>query len=338
VVSGECQFHPDRALLVEACPEISLFGLALQRNHFNESIGLVLAQGHPIEHLNLVKSMFPVAANQKTRFQHSTAHPRVLQILRALTSQGASTRRRPSIGALRAVRIASAPVDWRCCIAAATPLFLGILTAAAENHDWISTWTASSQPIWGADFVAPLNIPRSLRDQTVRQIATVTVGGKQVRLVLSNEYGSQPLHIGAAHVAIAGSGATIVPGSDRLVTFSGQPSVTIPPGAPVISDPVELTVPALGSLAVSLYFPEQTPLTTFHWEGVQTAYISPEGNFCGDETLKTDSTIKSRLFISGIMVESDPDARAIVTFGDSITAGYKAMADSIDLKLLTSKP
>lgn len=232
------------------------------------------------------------------------------------------------VAVLRALRIASASADLRCCIAAATALFLGVLSATAEDRDWISTWTASSQPVWGADFVVPLNIPRSLRNQTVRQIVTVGLGGKLVRLVLSNEYGSQPLQVGAAHVAIADSGSAIAPGSDRVVTFGGQTSVTIPPGAPVISDPVDLTVPPFVSLAVSLYFPEQTPLTTFHWEGVETAYISPEGNFCGDETLKTDSTIKSRLFLSGIMVESDPHARAIVTFGDSITDGAASTPDA----------
>src|SRR5271166_5171806 len=86
------------------------------------------------------------------------------------------------------------------------------------------------------------------------------------------------------------------------LTFDGHSSVTIPPGAPVISDPVDLTVAPLSNLAVSLFLPDQTPLTTFHWEGVQTAYISPEGNFAGDAM--ADSTIKARLFLSGIMVDA----------------------------------
>jgi hypothetical protein len=96
----------------------------------------------------------------------------------------------------------------------------------------------------------------------VRQIAGVSIGGNRVRVVLSNEYGSKPLVIGAAHVALAGSGATIVAGSDRALSF--------PPGAPMISDPVDLTVAPLSNVAVSLFLPDQTPLTTFHWEGVQT--------------------------------------------------------------------
>jgi lysophospholipase L1-like esterase len=198
----------------------------------------------------------------------------------------------------------------------------------ADAGDWIETWTASPQPVWDPEFFAPINIPRALRNQTVRQIAAISIGGKKVRVVLSNEYGSKPLVIGAAHIALAGSGATIVPGSDRALSFDGHPSVTIPPGAPVISDPVDLTVEPLSNVAVSLFLPEITPLTTFHWEGVQTAFISPEGNFAGDADMKADSTIKARLFLSGIMVDAPPNARAVVTFGDSITDGADSTPDA----------
>ncbi len=198
----------------------------------------------------------------------------------------------------------------------------------ADAGDWIETWTASPQPIWDPEFFAPINIPRALRNQTVRQIAAVSIGGNRVRVVLSNEYGSRPLVIGAAHVALAGSGAATVAGSDHALSFDGHPSVTIPPGAPVISDPVDLTVAPLSKVAVSLFLPEQTPLTTFHWEGVQTAYISPEGNFAGDADIKADSTIQSRLFLSGIMVDAPPNARALVTFGDSITDGATSTPDA----------
>src|SRR3984893_9387212 len=198
----------------------------------------------------------------------------------------------------------------------------------ADAGDWIETWTASPQPIWDAEFFAPINIPRALRNQTVRQIAAISIGGNRVRVVLSNEYGSKPLVIGAAHVALAGSGAAIVAGSDRALSFDGHPSVTIPPGAPVISDPVDLTVAPLSNVAVSLFLPDQTPLTTFHWEGVQTAYISPEGNFVGDADMKADSTIKARLFLSGIMVDAPPNAHAVVAFGDSITDGATSTPDA----------
>jgi lysophospholipase L1-like esterase len=214
---------------------------------------------------------------------------------------------------------------------AALALVLGPPPAQAQRSDsgdWIATWAASPQPWWDADFFAPIDVPRSLRNQTVRQIARVSLGGSRVRVELSNEYGTDPLVIGAAHVALAGDGSAIVAGSDRPLTFGGEPSVTVPPGAPILSDPVDLEVPALGSVAVSLYLPEITPTSTFHWEGVQTAYISGEGSFVGEPDFEAAETITSRIFLSEIMVDAPPDARAIVTFGDSITDGATSTVDA----------
>ncbi|MGA7903814.1 MAG: hypothetical protein WCA06_14375, partial [Terrimicrobiaceae bacterium] len=116
---------------------------------------------------------------------------------------------------------------------------------AGGNGNWIGTWSASPQPVWDADFPAPINFPRNLWNQTIRQIARASIGGKKVRVVLSNEYGSQPLLIGAARVALSDSGYAIKAESDRVLTFSGSESFTIPPGALIVSDPVELSVPPL---------------------------------------------------------------------------------------------
>ena len=197
-----------------------------------------------------------------------------------------------------------------------------------SGGEWIGTWSASPQEVWAADFFAPVAIPRSLRDQTVRQIARVSLGGSQVRVELSNEFGEHPLVIGAAHVALADKGSAIVPGSDRALTFGGSPTVTIPPGAPVLSDPVELTVPPLGNLAISVYLPEITPTATWHNEGVQTTYISGPGDLTGETDFTPAQTATSRIFLSGIMVDKARDARAIVTFGDSITDGATSTPDA----------
>jgi hypothetical protein len=70
---------------------------------------------------------------------------------------------------------------------------------AADRGGWIATWAASPQPVWDANFFAPVAIPRALRDQTIRQVARVGLGGSRVRVELSNEYGTLPLVIGAAH-------------------------------------------------------------------------------------------------------------------------------------------
>ena len=204
---------------------------------------------------------------------------------------------------------------------------VGSSVHAADDGGFIATWAASSQPVWGPDFFAPVGVPRSVRDQTIRQIGRASIGGERVRILVSNEYGKLPLDVGAAHIALAGDGSSIVPGSDRKLTFSGKDSITIPPGAPALSDPVELKVPPLGSLAVSLYFPEITPTTTWHNDAKQTGYLA-EGDATGATDLKDPQKLPSRVFLSEILVDAQPDARAIVTFGNSITDGEGSTPDA----------
>jgi lysophospholipase L1-like esterase len=213
--------------------------------------------------------------------------------------------------------------------AAALSASLIFTSVAVHADDWIGTWTASVQPVWEPDFPVPTNIPRNLWNQTVRQTVRASIGGKQVRVVFTNEYGTQPLLIGAAHVALADKGAAIVAGSDRKLTFGGKDSIEIPPGAPAISDPVALDVAPLAKLSVSLFVPRTEPTSSMHWDGHDTAYI-----VSGDQTaaadFKPDSSIVSRLYLSGVMVDTTPDARAIVTFGDSITDGDGSTVDGFD--------
>ncbi|WGF87453.1 SGNH/GDSL hydrolase family protein [Marinivivus vitaminiproducens] len=198
----------------------------------------------------------------------------------------------------------------------------------ADAERWIPTWSASPQPVWAPDFIAPVNVPRALRDQTIRQIARLSLGGSEVRIELSNEYGDEPLTIGAARVALAGEGSAILPDTDRVLTFGGRTSVTVPPGAPIVSDPVDLAIEPLGSVAVSLYLPEITPASTWHGEAVQTAYIGAAGDVTGAPEIAEATTVTSRLFLSEILVDARPGARAIVTFGDSITDGTSSTPDA----------
>src|SRR5207248_2236208 len=71
---------------------------------------------------------------------------------------------------------------------------------------------------------------------TLREIVHTSMGGSFVRVRLSNEIGTQPLVIGGGHVALSSADGSIVSESDRTPTFSGQSSITIPPGAPSLSD------------------------------------------------------------------------------------------------------
>ncbi len=226
-------------------------------------------------------------------------------------------RRARALGALAGVALLAAALAGPAAVA-----------ANADAGNWIGTWAASPQPVWEADFFAPVGIPRSLRNQTLRQVARISIGGQRLRVVLSNEYGDRPLVVGAAHVALAGEGGAIDTASDHVLTFSGASSITIPPGAPMVSDPVDLAVKPLASVAVDLYFPEISPTSTWHNEGAQTAYISAEGDFAGDGSFEPAQTIKSRIFLSEIQVDATPDARAVVTFGDSITDGAASTPDA----------
>ncbi len=215
-------------------------------------------------------------------------------------------------------------------LAGAALSYVSLLPATAQDSTkWIGTWTASPQPAWQADFPLPLGFPSNYFRSTIRQIARISIGGSKVRIILSNEYGTQPLKVGAAHVAITTDGAAIKPGSDRTLTFGGEGSIIIPPGAPAISDPVDLTVAPLSELSVSLYFPESAAATTMHWDGHQTAYVAA-GDKTGEVDLKPDSTQTQRVFLSGIMVDAAEGARAVVLFGDSITDGDGSTVDGND--------
>ncbi len=217
---------------------------------------------------------------------------------------------------------------------------LAPLPASAQNwtaDQWVGTWgTGPAGPPLPA-------ATQTYNDQTLRLIVHSSIGGKQVRIRVSNELGTTPLRIGAAHIALRQGGSSIVAGSDRPLTFSGNPAITIPPGAPVLSDPVDLDVPALSDLAVSLYLPGSVQATTIHGSAFQTNYVSLPGNFTGAATFPTDRTTTSWPFLTEVDVHA-PGASAIVALGDSITDGANTAIDTnhrwpdlLALRLQTSR-
>ncbi len=194
-------------------------------------------------------------------------------------------------------------------------------TLPAIAQSWVSTWTASPQPPRGV-------MPTSFSNQTVRQITRVSIGGSKVRIRLSNEFGTKPVLIGAASVGLVGGSADIVAGSLRPLTFGSAKSITVLPGAPVLSDPVALSVAPLSDLAVNLYLPAATDLGTVHQIGLQTGYVSAAGDFTASSEFPVVDKFTNRFFLAGVMVESASPARAVVTFGDSITDGTNSTVDA----------
>jgi lysophospholipase L1-like esterase len=145
---------------------------------------------------------------------------------------------------------------------------------------------------------------------------------------LSNAQGTAPLVIGAASVGVRTSGASVRPQSLRTLTFAGAGTISVAPGGVALTDPVALDVDALSDLAISLYVPSPQAGTTQLSLAHQTSYVSPTGNFTAAPDMATASTITTWYWLSGIEVMADRGARAVVTFGDSITEGFASTTDA----------
>jgi lysophospholipase L1-like esterase len=144
----------------------------------------------------------------------------------------------------------------------------------------------------------------------------------------SNYYGTKAVAIGEVHLALRGAGAKILPGSDRPLTFSGKANVSIPSGALVLSDPVDLKAPAAADLAVSLFMPPGAVIaSTIHYSAQQTSYVAA-GNICGAEDMPENVTISSWPYLMGVDVMEAAGFGTIVTLGDSITDGSRSTSDT----------
>jgi lysophospholipase L1-like esterase len=196
-----------------------------------------------------------------------------------------------------------------------------------KTYHWVATWAASPSPA-SPDPAQMRRRKMEFNDQTVREIVHITLGGERFRIRISNAFGAQALAIGAAHLALRGQGPAIAAGSDRPLTFGGRPAVSIPPGALVLSDPVDLTAPASADLAVSLYLAGgPTIASTLHYSAQQTSYLAA-GDTCAAPQMAGDSTVSSWPFLTGVDVMAPKAGATIVTFGDSITDGSRSTADT----------
>jgi lysophospholipase L1-like esterase len=208
-------------------------------------------------------------------------------------------------------------------------------TGATSDH-WVGTWataavSAPSQP----QPQPPGGLPsQALRfnNQTFRQFVRVSIGGGRVRVVLTNAFGTRALTIGGAHLALRGNGAAIVAGSDRALTFGGLPTATIPPAAILVSDPVNLSVPASSDVAIDLFFPGDTaaspsPLTV-HAGSRQTNYLSSPGTHLGSTELPGATPVPAWAFLARLEVVAPDRVGAIVALGDSITDGFNSTPDT----------
>lgn len=206
--------------------------------------------------------------------------------------------------------------------------FLACALPGAEATHWVATWAASPS-IQNPDPAAMRTRKLEFINQTVREIVHTSIGGDTVRIKLSNVFGMQPVIVASTHIALSSpaTAGNITAGSDRALTFSGKPTVSILPGALVLSDPVKLAVPVLGDLAVSLYFSDTTMTTTLHYSAQQNSYVAA-GDATSAETLTDPQAVTSWAFLTAVDVLAPEATGLIVAYGDSITDGARSAMDA----------
>jgi lysophospholipase L1-like esterase len=188
--------------------------------------------------------------------------------------------------------------------------------AVAAEDCWISTWASAQQ------LTEPRNLPPApgLSNNTLRQVIRVTLGGSRLSVQFSNTYGSRPVTINAAHLAVSKGASAIDPRTNSALTFHGASSITIPAGEAVYSDTLDFNVTPLSNLAVSIYFGEISADVTGHPGSRTTSYIES-----GNAVTVTDmaSAVKTDhwYILSGIDLWLDDSYACVVTLGDSITDG-----------------
>ncbi len=189
-----------------------------------------------------------------------------------------------------------------------------------DRSHWVGTWTTAPAPAETGAF----------NNQTLRMTMRASLGGNRVRVRISNAYGRRPLEIGGVHIALRDAGAAIIAGSDRQLNFSGAATTTVAAGAVLFSDSVDLDLPPLADLAVSVYLPGEIP-NDFQITGRyarQTNYVSPPGDFTAAKLMPIASLTSDWFFVCGVDVLATADTGGIVALGDSLTDGNISTIDA----------
>ena len=219
---------------------------------------------------------------------------------------------------------------WAPCAAAWCILSFCMATFAVVPQGaghWVGTWACA--PV-GEEAKAAVVAQGGPKDSsvTIRNVVHLSLGGKVLRLRISNEYGPTPLAMETVHVALSNGKDAIQSDTDHMVTFSGSPTLTIPAGKTVESDPVKMDLPPFASLAVSMYIPQQKNVKlTYHVRALSTNYIAP-GDQAAATALANPREIRTWVFLTGVDVRVSADTAAVVAYGDSITDGMVSTVDA----------
>jgi lysophospholipase L1-like esterase len=206
---------------------------------------------------------------------------------------------------------------------------LPLHTFAASSH-WVGTWACGPQLTEHS--ASQNNLPPApLAYSTLRQFVHTTISGQHLRVRFSNAYGTNSVTMNSVHIALAaGTGsltnAVINTSTDTALTFHGAPSITIPAGDVVWSDPCSFNLPTLTNLAISIYYgyvstnavPQGT--ITGH-PGSRTTSSIQAGNVVSASSMPSAATTAHWYTITGVDVLADTSSKAVATLGDSITDG-----------------
>ena len=193
-----------------------------------------------------------------------------------------------------------------------------------ENRNWVATWATATE------YTGKGDMPKSgtLDGKSIRQIVHVSIGGKTLRLHLSNEYSKEPVEIKSVFVAdivesedikVADIGIDIQPKTARYLKFNGKRNLTIAAGETAVSDPVAYDLKPLQRLAITISYGKTPVNATSHRGSRTTSYIingeaKPKTTFANIE--REDHWYN----IATIDVIAN-DCSAIACIGNSITDG-----------------
>ncbi len=219
--------------------------------------------------------------------------------------------------------------SWRAALAlaliVADPTVFGATPSDAPPvRRWVGTWASAQQ------VVEPGNLPPApgFVDVTLRQIVRVSIGGTAVRVRLSNEFGRSALVVHGAFLARSAGGGAVEPGTSVPLRFSGQASVSIPEGAPMLSDPVEFPLAPASDVAVTIRLRGAPADVTGHPGSRTTSYLQA-GDALTAASLPDAVRVDHWYFLSGIDVVTD-EAAAVAVVGDSITDGRGSTTNGQD--------
>src|SRR5262245_12561510 len=224
-----------------------------------------------------------------------------------------------------------------------TLMTLGVLTLTAASalaqtkptDHWVATWatavvarapvlppaaapapapaaTAGAPPIVQAPPGPP---PITPNNQTLRQIVRTSVAGTRARVVFANTFGTAALNVGGASIALRDKESAIVPASIRKLTVNGGGAFRIPAGGVILSDPVDLSVPAFADLAIDVFVPGDlasgSSPVTFHNGANQTSYFSATGNHVGEPGFQPAAITRSWFLLARVEVVAAARVNAV---------------------------